>query len=81
MQASCAEVIATVPAAGDGHIKRPRSSRLAYRHGDPVAPRNFDQITALAAKEVKIAGLMSVWPTASHTRAPDGTGIIAATAP
>jgi hypothetical protein len=27
------------------------------RHADPVVPQNFDQVTALAAKNVKIAGV------------------------
>ena len=61
-------------------------------------PKNFDQVTAFATENIKIAGMrialqpswtcnaklfmprrMSVWPTASHTRTPEGTGIIALT--
>ena len=85
-----------MPSAGDGQINL-RAPAAWHR---ATCRSRRDQLTALAAEHIDVAGVrialqdllhlvaklfmprrISVWPTTSQTRTPEGTGIIAAPAP
>ena len=55
-------MIVTTPSAGDGHRKRPRSSRFAEQaHALPVVPEHLDQ-SAAPATEYEQMPAMGITP-------------------
>ena len=59
MWANYAALIATVPSAGDGQMKRPRPLGVK-RHADAVMPQDLDQVTALTTENLEVSGMRIV---------------------